>query len=157
MINLLGLDSTGMEQFFAGIGEKPFRARQVLKWIHRRGAADFDAMTDIAKDLGKDEMQTIAKFFSEQAWPRTGYTSDPALALKGQVATDSGECVQCHLGTFTGNSRIPRLAGQHKDYLQKTMLDLKSKARNNAAAIATLMASYSDEDIAAMADYLAGM
>ena len=49
--NLLGLDSIGMEQFFAGLGEKPFRARQVLKWIHRRGAADFVAMTDIAKDL----------------------------------------------------------------------------------------------------------
>src|SRR5258706_15888854 len=49
--NLLDLDSLGMEQFFAGLGEKPFRARQVLKWIHRRGAADFAAMTDIAKDL----------------------------------------------------------------------------------------------------------
>jgi 23S rRNA (adenine2503-C2)-methyltransferase len=40
-----------MERLFAGLGEKPFRARQVLKWIHRRGAADFDAMTDIARDL----------------------------------------------------------------------------------------------------------
>ena len=49
--NLLGLDAPGMERFFAGIGEKPFRARQVLKWVHRRGAADFAAMTDIAKEL----------------------------------------------------------------------------------------------------------
>jgi 23S rRNA (adenine2503-C2)-methyltransferase len=49
--NLLGLDSQGMEQLFASLGEKPFRARQVLKWIHRRGAADFAAMTDIAKEL----------------------------------------------------------------------------------------------------------
>jgi len=49
--NLLGLDSQGMEARFAELGEKPFRARQVLKWIHRRGAADFDAMTDIAKEL----------------------------------------------------------------------------------------------------------
>ena len=49
--NLLGLDSQGMEQLFAGLGEKPFRARQVLKWIHRRGAADFAAMSDIAKEL----------------------------------------------------------------------------------------------------------
>jgi 23S rRNA (adenine2503-C2)-methyltransferase len=49
--NLLGLDSKGMEQLFAGFGEQPFRARQVLKWIHRRGAADFGAMTDIAKSL----------------------------------------------------------------------------------------------------------
>ena len=50
-MNLLGLDAQGMERLFAIIGEKPFRARQVLKWIHRRGAADFGAMTDIAKDL----------------------------------------------------------------------------------------------------------
>jgi 23S rRNA (adenine2503-C2)-methyltransferase len=49
--NLLGLDAAGMEQLFAELGEKPFRARQVLKWIHRRGAADFDAMSDIAKTL----------------------------------------------------------------------------------------------------------
>ena len=49
--NLLGLDAQGMERFFAGLGEKPFRARQVLKWIHRRGAADFESMTDIARDL----------------------------------------------------------------------------------------------------------
>ena len=49
--NLLGLDSQGMERFFAGLGEKPFRARQVLKWIHRRGAADFGAMSDIAREL----------------------------------------------------------------------------------------------------------
>jgi 23S rRNA (adenine2503-C2)-methyltransferase len=51
VINLLGLDSEGMEKLFAGLGEKSFRARQVLKWIHRRGAADFTAMSDIAKDL----------------------------------------------------------------------------------------------------------
>ncbi len=51
MINLLDLDSEGMEKLFASLGEKPFRARQVLKWIHRRGAADFTAMTDIAKEL----------------------------------------------------------------------------------------------------------
>src|SRR5258707_851382 len=48
--NLLGLDSQGRELFFADLGEKPFRARQVLKWIHRRGAADFAAMSDIAKE-----------------------------------------------------------------------------------------------------------
>jgi 23S rRNA (adenine2503-C2)-methyltransferase len=50
-INLLGLDVARMEKLFAHLGEKPFRARQVLKWIHRRGAADFGAMTDIAKDM----------------------------------------------------------------------------------------------------------
>ena len=50
-VNLLDLDRSGMERWFASIGEKPFRARQVLHWIHQRGAHDFDAMTDIARSL----------------------------------------------------------------------------------------------------------
>ncbi|HEX2650228.1 MAG TPA: 23S rRNA (adenine(2503)-C(2))-methyltransferase RlmN [Burkholderiales bacterium] len=49
--NLLGLDAQGMEALVARLGEKPFRARQLLKWIHRRGAADFASMTDIARSL----------------------------------------------------------------------------------------------------------
>ena len=50
-VNLLDLDRSAMEQWFAAIGEKPFRARQVLRWIHQRGAEEFDAMTDIARSL----------------------------------------------------------------------------------------------------------
>jgi 23S rRNA (adenine2503-C2)-methyltransferase len=50
-VNLLDLDRAALEQLFAAIGEKPFRARQLLRWIHQRGATDFDAMTDIAKSL----------------------------------------------------------------------------------------------------------
>lgn len=51
MQNLLDLDADGMTAWFAAQGEKPFRAKQVLRWIHRFGVADFDAMTDIAKSL----------------------------------------------------------------------------------------------------------
>ena len=50
-VNLLDFDAKGMEAWFAGMGERPFRARQVLAWIHKRGAGDFAAMTDLAKDL----------------------------------------------------------------------------------------------------------
>ena len=50
-VNLLDLDAGAMERWFASIGEKPFRARQVLRWIHQRGASEFDAMTDIARSL----------------------------------------------------------------------------------------------------------
>jgi len=49
--NLLDFDAAGLVAFFAERGEKPFRARQVLRWIHRFGQSDFNAMTDIAKSL----------------------------------------------------------------------------------------------------------
>lgn len=50
-INLLGLDRAGLERFFADLGEKPFRARQLLQWIHQRGITDFAGMTDLSVSL----------------------------------------------------------------------------------------------------------
>jgi 23S rRNA (adenine2503-C2)-methyltransferase len=51
-VNLLGLARAELEAFVAErLGAKPFRARQLMKWIYRRGAADFAAMTDLAQDF----------------------------------------------------------------------------------------------------------
>ncbi len=50
-VNLFDLDRQAMEQYFISIGEKPFRARQILQWIHQRGVTDFAQMTDLSKDL----------------------------------------------------------------------------------------------------------
>jgi 23S rRNA (adenine2503-C2)-methyltransferase len=50
-INLLGLDRVGLEQFFVAMGEKKFRATQVLKWIHQLGVVDFQEMNNLSKDL----------------------------------------------------------------------------------------------------------
>ncbi|OGI45542.1 MAG: 23S rRNA (adenine(2503)-C(2))-methyltransferase [Candidatus Muproteobacteria bacterium RBG_16_65_34] len=49
--NLLNLDRRGLAEFFAGHGERPFRAQQVVQWIHQYGVDDFDAMTNLGKDL----------------------------------------------------------------------------------------------------------
>jgi 23S rRNA (adenine2503-C2)-methyltransferase len=49
MTNLLGLDAAGLQRFLQN--EKPFRARQVLRWVHQRREADFERMTDIAREL----------------------------------------------------------------------------------------------------------
>src|SRR5437867_3213599 len=50
-INLLDLDGEGLAAFVASLDEKPFRVRQVKRWIHRLGESDFSRMSDIAKPL----------------------------------------------------------------------------------------------------------
>ena len=50
-INLLGLSPAKMEAFFADMGEKKFRAQQMLKWIHQFGQPDFHSMTNMSKEL----------------------------------------------------------------------------------------------------------
>ena len=50
-LNLLNLDRKGLEALFTEMGEKPFRATQVLKWVHQEGVSDFELMTNISKAL----------------------------------------------------------------------------------------------------------
>ncbi|NOQ82323.1 MAG: 23S rRNA (adenine(2503)-C(2))-methyltransferase RlmN [Methylophaga sp.] len=57
-INLLGLDLKGMEGFFAEIGEKPFRARQLMQWIHQYRVVDFAEMTNLSKVLRQKLSET---------------------------------------------------------------------------------------------------
>jgi 23S rRNA (adenine2503-C2)-methyltransferase len=57
--NLLGFDAGGLERFFAAQGEKPFRARQMLRWLHQRGEADFSRMSDLARPL-REKLSAIA-------------------------------------------------------------------------------------------------
>ncbi len=51
LINLFGLDRAQLRESFAQMGEKPFRADQVMQWIYRRGSDSFDDMTNISKEL----------------------------------------------------------------------------------------------------------
>jgi len=59
-INLLGLGPEALKAYFAGMGEKPFRAGQVLQWIHRYGVDDFDAMSNLSKSL-RSRLQETAE------------------------------------------------------------------------------------------------
>jgi len=69
--NLLGMTLPEMTAFFAAMGEKPFRAKQVFRWIHQGGVDSFDAMTDLAKSL-REKLPSVAviaapKLMTEQA------------------------------------------------------------------------------------------
>ena len=50
-VNLLGLDADALRSYVESLAEKPFRARQLARWIHRRGANGFDTMNNLAKSL----------------------------------------------------------------------------------------------------------
>ncbi len=53
-VNLLGLPRRDLEAFFVGVGEKPYRARQLMKWLYGRGVLDPAQMTDLGADLRRE-------------------------------------------------------------------------------------------------------
>lgn len=121
------------------------------------GRRENEIMTPIAKELDRKQMEALAKYFSEQTWPTIQFSASDQDIATGKTVGSSGQCPQCHLGGYNGNSRVPRLADQKPDYLAKTMLDFKNRVRKNAPDKSSLLSEYSEDDLKAMANYLAGL
>ena len=71
-VNLLGFDLEGLAAYCEQLGEKRFRATQLFRWIHQKGAADFDQMTDLAKSLreklaGRAHVKALAVISEHQS------------------------------------------------------------------------------------------
>ena len=60
LTNLLGLTRPQLEEYIAGLGSKPFRARQLMNWIYKRGEGRLGEMTDLAKDF-RDQLAQVAE------------------------------------------------------------------------------------------------
>jgi cytochrome c553 len=122
------------------------------------GARKNDLMSPIAAALAKEDLLPMAEYFSKQKWPNLQQPSAPDdVAAKAQAAISSVGCIGCHLDHFQGDGTTARLAGQQHDYLQKTMMDFRTKARGNNPGMSDLMKATSPDAITALAQYLAGM
>ena len=136
-VNLLGLPRAELEAFVAErLDAKPFRARQLMKWIYRRGAADFAAMTDLAQDfrarLSEIARISVPEIVTEQVssdgtrkWMlrmdevqgiETVYIPEPdrgTLCISSQVgcAMDCSFCSTAQQG-FNRNLSVAEIVGQ---------------------------------------------
>jgi len=88
--NLLDLDRAALTAWFESLGEKPFRARQVLRWIHRRGVGDFAQMSDVARSLR--EKLALEACISAAPVLRSGASSDGTR--KWLLDVGQGEAVE---------------------------------------------------------------
>tara|TARA_B110000483_G_scaffold72131_1_gene89817 strand:+ start:4040 stop:5200 length:1161 start_codon:yes stop_codon:yes gene_type:complete len=89
-VNLLGLSPEKLVEFFESVGEKPFRATQVLKWIHQIGVDDFDQMTNLAKNL-RQKMKSIAEIIAPEV---VSYHESKDGTCKWIIRVSGGDCVE---------------------------------------------------------------
>lgn len=135
-VNLLDLNREGMREFFAELGEKPFRADQVMKWIYHFCIDDFEQMTNLNKKL-REKLQRIAEIrapeIREQQQSTDGTIKFSMTLFDGQdvetvwipekdratlcVSSQVGcalECTFCSTGQqgFNRNLRVAEIIGQ---------------------------------------------
>ena len=89
-VNLLGLSRKKMEEYFLSIGEKKFRAEQILKWIHHNRVDNFDEMTNISKVL-REKLKRTAEVRGPEI-VSTQISEDGTV--KWVICVTSGSCVE---------------------------------------------------------------
>lgn len=124
----------------------------------RNGHRPSEIMGPIAKPLSDNDLGNLAKYYeSLKPWAPSRHSSSAALTA-GPALTQQKNCIQCHAPGLPGQQSIPRIAGQHIDYLTAQLRGFRAGTRgdidgNMSAAVKDL----TDADIAILADYISGL
>jgi cytochrome c553 len=142
----------------------PILAGQTARYLYlqlrdfKEGRREEPLMKPIIEGLSRQDMFDLAAFFAAQKPRGTGFKTDPAKVARGKSKAAEVLCTMCHLGGFAGQNEIPRVAGQHHDYVVKQLNDFRARRRTNDAGNMTSVArTLSDEDIENLAQYVADL
>src|SRR5258708_27834076 len=115
-------------------------------------------MSPFAEKLTDADMKDIAAYYAAQKPAAPTLAADPAKVAAGKAIAQRFYCSSCHTSTFAGQNHIPRLAGQHYDYLVKELRGFKTRARPDIdGTLASAAQPLTDEDITNVAHYLASL
>lgn len=89
-VNLLGLGERSLVEFFETLGERKFRAKQVMKWIHVRGVTEFSEMTDLSRPL-REQLSAVAEVRLPEV---VSQSSSEDGTIKWLIRTAGGSCVE---------------------------------------------------------------
>ncbi|SMF58177.1 23S rRNA (adenine2503-C2)-methyltransferase [Alteromonadaceae bacterium Bs31] len=107
-VNLMGLSQKGLEAFFETLGEKRFRATQLLKWIHQLGVCDFQKMSNISKDLRNklDELAEVRAPEVIEQWDSKDGTRKFLIRVAGGSAIETVFIPEGERGTLCVSSQV---------------------------------------------------
>ena len=142
----------------------PVLAGQSARYIYielrdfKEGRRHDPDMDRVVQQLSRDDMLALADYFSRQKQAPSTFKADPQKVTLGKKKADEVLCPMCHLGGFTGQNEIPRVAGQHYEYIKKQLSDFKARRRTNDAGNMTSVAhTLSDDDIENLAQYVTSL
>lgn len=121
----------------------------------REGKRTSPVMSPLAADLTNKDMNDLADYFSAQKpRPPAGTTAPDRVAQAREIA-QRNNCTACHTATLTGQQHIPRLAGQHREYLAAQLGAFKASTRGELDGVMTSAAQgLSPADIEVLSDFL---
>ena len=148
----------------SAIPQNPMLAGQTSRYIYLQlkdfmeGRRKDPLMSPMAANLSKKDMVDIAAYYAAQKPINQNSKGDASKAARGKQVADAALCTMCHLGGFSGQNEVPRVAGQHYEYVLKQLKDFKTKTRSNDAGNMTaVLRTIPDTDLEALAAYIASL
>jgi cytochrome c553 len=153
-----GVDGNSVAPQFPNLAGQTSRYLYLQLKDFKEGRRKDPLMSPMAVNLTKKDMQELADHFSKQQAKPSDHKVESEKVTNGKKVADAALCTMCHLGGFSGQNEIPRVAGQHYDYIVKQLKDFRAKHRTNDAGNMTSVAKgLSDEDIDSLAQYITSL
>jgi cytochrome c553 len=146
------------------VGQFPILAGQTARYIYlqlkdfKEGRRSEPSMQPFLAKLSGKDMLELAEYFAAQKPKAIAFRPDAARVARGRKKADEVLCTMCHLGGMKGQNEIPRVAGQHPEYVIKQLKAFKARTRTNDAGSMTSVAqTITEQDIVDLAHYMASL
>src|SRR6266478_7807783 len=145
-------------------GQFPVLAGQTARYLYlqlkdfKEGRRSEPAMAPMVAKLSTQDMLDLAEYFAAQKPKPIAFRPDAARVARGRKKAEEVLCTMCHLGGLAGQNEIPRVAGQHPEYVIKQLKAFKARTRTNDAGNMTSVAqTISEQDIEDLAHYISSL
>src|ERR1700704_1543403 len=142
----------------------PVLAAQTSRYLYlelkdfKEGRRSEPTMAPFVAKLSREDMLDLSDYFAAQKPKPVAFRTDAARVARGRKKAEETLCTMCHLGGLSGQNEIPRVAGQHPDYVVKQLKAFKARTRTNDAGSMTSVArTLSERDIENLAHYISSL
>lgn len=143
---------------FPILAGQPAQAISMALFEFREGKRKNELMSPLAANLSNKDLNDLAAYFAAQKAPAAAQPLSEELAQKGHAAAVQYACVACHGAQLQGQQQMPRLAGQHRDYLRAQLLAFRSGQRQDLdGTMSSAAQSLAAPDVDLLADYMSAL
>ena len=125
---------------------------------YKEGRRSDPIMSPLSLILDRDDMINLGNYYASLAAKPTAFVPNEDKVALGRAKAEETLCTMCHLGGFSGQNEIPRVAGQQYEYVVTQLRAFKARTRTNDAGNMTAVSqTLSEADIENLAQYLASL
>lgn len=153
-----GADGNAVSGIFPNLAGQTWRYIYIQLKDYKEGRRSNPLMDPVAAALSRQDMIDIANYFAAQVAKPSTFQADEAKIKLGKAKSDETLCAMCHLGGFSGQNEIPRVAGQQYEYVVQQLKDFKARKRtNDAGNMTSVSQTLSEADIENIAHYITSL